>query len=631
LDRFEKQTSAQNFICSECSRQSSTGKPAGVCTHSPVFKNDPLLGATIGQRYELLSVIGIGGWSTVYSAQDKTLNRHVAVKILHSQHAVDQVKLQRFHQEAEAASVLIHPNLAVIHDFGTSEEGRPYIVMELVEGTTIADMIKSEQRLNSARCIDVFSQVCSGLSAVHKTGLIHRDLKPSNIMVTESGVVKVLDFGVAKWTLREGENLTQTDEAVGTLYYMSPEQCLGKELDARADIYSLGCTMYEAVTGVSPFACDNLLECMRMQIKQTPPRLKSAFPHTDVPPALEAVIFKTLAKNPSQRYQSMTALGEALKACEKSSTPVQDFLLGLVLLRRSAQPRTVLSSLIAAVALAVVAGVIMIQWFIPGLIPAWLAGASHGAVRSVKFPSDHSVGDISLVTSEGAKFSAKRYGIARGTITVPEDAIVMLGNVPVKEAYDLDFLTKLGPDDLQYLYIPEARISNKGLHAIDTQKGLKSINLEGSQLDEDGFKDMELPDLGGLDLRHTSITDKGVSFAASSLKKVSWLSLMGTKISDKSASYIGNWEFLKSVDLSATKITDQGLSFLSSLKELNTLNVSDTQITDGCLPELTAAKSIKQLNVNGTRISAAGIERLKLALPQCVLAASPSPSKPSKR
>jgi serine/threonine protein kinase len=583
-----------------------------------VFKNDRLLGKKIDQRYEILSVIGIGGWSTVYRAQDSGLNRLVAIKILHSQHAVDQSKLQRFKQEAEAASVLVHPNLAVVYDIGTLDEGLPYIVMELIEGTTLEELIKKGERLNTKRCIEVFTQVCAGLAALQPSGLVHRDLKPSNIMVTASGAVKVLDFGVAKFTLRDGEALTQTDQAVGTPFYMSPEQVLGKQLDCRSDIYSLGCTMYEAVTGVNAFATDSLLECMRMQIQETPKRLKSVYPTCDSPLALEAAIFKALAKNPAQRFQSMNEFKDALISCEKSRSNLQEILLGLGLLSHSSSRRTRLTVATSLLALLLVAGALSLSTMVPGLFPGLQSGVTNGATRSLKFPSDRAVGSLSLVSHEG-RFESKPYGVARGNVTVPADAIVMLLDVPRKDAYNLEFLTKLEPDDLQYLYIHDVPISNKGLQAIGTLKGLHSMNLERCVFDEDGFNDIELPTLGGLDLHNTAVSDKGLSLLSSSLPKVNWLSLKDTKVTDKGCGYLRKWQLLNSVDLSGTKVGDEGLSAIALAPAVSRLDISSTPITDNAVSALASMRSLKQLNVSSTALSDGAINRLAQALPQCVI------------
>jgi uncharacterized protein YjbI with pentapeptide repeats len=265
-----------------------------------------------------------------------------------------------------------------------------------------------------------------------------------------------------------------------------------------------------------------------------------------------------------------------------------------------------------------VAGTLLLNRMVPGIIPKLLGGVTGGATRSLNFPSDRPVGSLSLVSQEG-QFKAKPFGVARGPVTVPADAVVMLLDVPRKDAYDLDFLTKLGPEDLQYLYIHDEPISDKGLQAIGTIKGLHSINLERCTFNDAGFKDIELPALGGLDLHDTSITDNGVALLSSSLRKVSWLDLKGTKVTSKGCANLRNWQLLHTVDLSNTRIDDQGLTTLTSLPQLRKLDLSGTPITDGAVNTLASIKSLKQVNLASTNLSGGAIKRLKAALPECQL------------
>jgi serine/threonine protein kinase len=228
--------------------------------------------------------------------------------------------VQRFQREAQAASALNHPNVITIYDLGTAPDGKPYIVMDYLDGQSLDERIESVGMLPLESVLNMFIQVCGALNAAHDAGIIHRDIKPSNIMLTtgksETDVVKVVDFGLAKM-LEPGEDnhkLTKTGEVFGTLLYMSPEQCLGHPLDPRTDIYSVGCTMYEALIGVPIFRANSPFELMSKHINTMPEPFGAVAPHIDCPLAVEAIVMKTLAKNRDERHQTIGELQKELEA-----------------------------------------------------------------------------------------------------------------------------------------------------------------------------------------------------------------------------------------------------------------------------------------------------------------------------
>jgi serine/threonine protein kinase len=590
-----------------------------------------MLGTAVADRYEIFAVIGIGGWSTVYEAKDKVLNRPVALKVLHSHHALDQQKIQRFQREAQAASLLAHPSVAAIFDYGTLDQGRPYIVMEFVQGKTLADVLKQGQTLTSRESVSLFSQICDGLDAAHKIGLIHRDLKPSNIMITEPGNAKTLDFGIAKWTLEDASDLTKSDEVLGTPSYMSPEQCLGStDLDGRADIYALGCVMYEASTGIKAFPCDKVLDCLSNQIKVMPRRLKAIAPAVDAPLSFESVIFKALAKNPGDRFQSMSDMKAALTSSQQKISPLKHALYVLTLSPIS-KKHVYITLAMAVVCFSVYLGVR--KWATPE------------DYRTIRFPN-RPVGTVYLISrdSKGNKTREDRFAIAQGLVSVPREAIVKLADVPLR-AISLDFLVNLGPDDLQYLDFLDTPLSDQGLAAVGRLKGLQSLNVVGTEVSDQGFRQLDLPNLGGLSLARSKITDKGVSYIASLLRRIRWLSLQDTKVTDNGLTYlidlnslatlklnrsqvtdngmtrIKRLHRLSMLDLAGDNITDAGVSILSEMSALKELDLQNTKITDRSIDVLSRMRMLERLNVSGTGISAGGISRLKKSLPKCVVVA----------
>lgn len=281
--------------------------------------NYRLIGTLIDKRYLVEEAIGTGGWATVYKAQDQVLKRCVAIKVLHEAHLGNEVRIARFLREAQAIAQLQHRNVCEIFDFGFSPQGQPYIVMEFLTGTSLSRMLAERQRLPLAEAVDIISQSCDGLLAAHKVGIIHRDMKPGNIMVVEDGRVKVLDFGLAKTLDKDEKPLTASGITVGTAEYMSPEQCFGLPVTAASDIYSLGCVLFETLTGKTPFQAGEDIEYMNKHVKEKAPKLADRCPEVEFPPAIEAVLARALDKNPAKRFddayafkhQLLTAIGKA--------------------------------------------------------------------------------------------------------------------------------------------------------------------------------------------------------------------------------------------------------------------------------------------------------------------------------
>jgi serine/threonine protein kinase len=288
---------------------------------------EDLVGHTLSNRYALLGLIGKGGMSAVYKAKDIKLNKPLAVKVLLPHLMANPLSHQRFQVEAQAASSLAHPNLIVTHDFGVTLDGRPYLVMELVDGESLAEILKRHERLPLERAVPIFIQICDALSHAHAKGVLHRDLKPSNVMISPAGggidFVRLLDFGIAKVMPQEGAEsmgLTKTGEVFGSPNYMSPEQCSGAKVDPRADIYSMGCLMYEVLSGQPPLCGENIMETLLKQMNDPPPDFKTVNSSLNIPQQMELIVFKALAKNPNERYQTAESLGEALRAFQQNVT-----------------------------------------------------------------------------------------------------------------------------------------------------------------------------------------------------------------------------------------------------------------------------------------------------------------------
>jgi eukaryotic-like serine/threonine-protein kinase len=259
-------------------------------------------------RYEVGRLLGAGGMAEVFEGRDRLLARRVAIKVLQAQFARDPSFLIRFKREAQAAASLSHPNIVAVYDTG-SEDGTHFIVMEYVDGRTLKEVIRAEGPLYPERAAEICADVCSALVAAHARGLIHRDIKPGNVMLTPEGKVKVMDFGIARATT--SETITQTAAVVGTAQYISPEQAQGQTVDYRSDLYSLGCCLYEMLTGTVPFTGATPVAIAYRHVREdpTPPRQLNA----DVPAPLEAICLKAMAKLPDNRYQTAAEFQDDLE------------------------------------------------------------------------------------------------------------------------------------------------------------------------------------------------------------------------------------------------------------------------------------------------------------------------------
>ncbi|MFA5707276.1 Stk1 family PASTA domain-containing Ser/Thr kinase [Mycolicibacterium sp.] len=255
-------------------------------------------------RYELGEILGFGGMSEVHLARDTRLHRDVAVKVLRADLARDPSFYLRFRREAQNAAALNHPAIVAVYDTGEAETPTgplPYIVMEYVDGVTLRDIVHNDGPMPPKRAIEVIADACQALNFSHTHGIIHRDVKPANIMISKSGAVKVMDFGIAR-ALAETHSVTQTAAVIGTAQYLSPEQARGESVDARSDVYSLGCVLYEMLTGEAPFVGDSPVAVAYQHVREdaVPPSQR----HAGIPAELDAVVLKALAKNPDNRYQT---------------------------------------------------------------------------------------------------------------------------------------------------------------------------------------------------------------------------------------------------------------------------------------------------------------------------------------
>lgn len=332
-------------------------------------------------RYELGEILGFGGMSEVHRARDVRLHREVAIKILRADLVRDPSFYQRFRREAKHTAALNHPSIVAVYDTGEADtpSGKlPFLVMEYVDGVTVGKLIQRQGALPPQRAISVIADVCTALEFSHSRGIVHRDIKPANIMITPAGTVKVMDFGIAHaMNATTGDRLTATSAVVGTAQYFSPEQARGHDVDARTDLYSLGCVLYEMLTGQALFTGDTPLAVAYQHVRERP--IPPSQRRAGISPELDAVVLKALAKKPANRYQSAAEMQADLKRISSGNAPEAPTLpaddtddippaddprphtLQLPIQdRRGGSRRWLIGGAIAAVALLVIAGVFIV-------------------------------------------------------------------------------------------------------------------------------------------------------------------------------------------------------------------------------------------------------------------------------
>lgn len=293
------------------------------------FEKTSCAGTIIGARYQVSSLIGMGASSSVYKATDSKSGKAVAIKILHEHLSNNPDSVKRFENEGLTQRLLQHPNIARVRHNGRLDNGQPYLVMEYVDGVSLQDALQATGSLAVGRSIQIFSQVCAALAAAHEKHIVHRDLKPGNIMLTTTAdgrlLVKLLDFGIAKFSSALADTnayrLTQNGQMLGSILYMSPEQCLDRDLDERSDCYSAACVLYEILTGKPPLCARTAFETMNRHISNMPESLSRVRPDIQWPLGLQEVLFKALAKQPKDRYQKITQFGDDLQAVRLGLQP----------------------------------------------------------------------------------------------------------------------------------------------------------------------------------------------------------------------------------------------------------------------------------------------------------------------
>ena len=465
----------------------------------------------LGNRYEVGRLLGYGGMAEVHLARDTRLDRDVAIKILRSDLARDHTFQVRFRREAQSAASLNHPAIVSVYDTGsdpTTDPATPYIVMEFVEGQTLRDLLRQEEVLEPPQAMRIVAEMCGALDFSHRNGIVHRDVKPGNVMITPAGRVKVMDFGIARAVSDSAATMTATAAVVGTAQYLSPEQARGESVDARSDVYAVGCVLYELLTGGPPFTGDSPVAVAYQHVRElpnAPSRVNAA-----IPPALDAITMKALSKNPANRYQSAAEMqddldraiiGERVHAApvlsEEEATTVIPSMPPVPVTSKAStveddnpDRKSGVSRRTWALAAALVALIVIIAFFI---VPALFSGNEDPTTPSGPSASSASASNIAVPsltgqTPEEATDTLKKAGLEVGEITQVASSVGQKDKVvdqnpgaddEVAEGTKVDLSVGAGPTQVA---IPDL----VGMTKDDAQQALEQAGLTASFIDQDG-------------------------------------------------------------------------------------------------------------------------------------------------
>lgn len=606
--------------CKQCGTQYPIGFESAVCTidggQLVTTTADKLIGTVVGGRYTLGSAIGMGGWSSVYQAEDSQLKRPVAVKILHQFFRNDESKIKRFQREAVIAASLSHPHITTMFDFGLLPNGQPYIVMEYLHGLSLDSVVRAEKQLPRLRAVNIMGQICLALDHAHKSGLVHRDLKPGNIFLLESDFVKVLDFGLAK-SAGEVDSLTTAGSTFGTPLFMSPEQCRGSNVDNRTDIYSLGTMLYFMLTGETPFTASTMFEAMHKQIAEQPKTLSECRPDLIFPAGLEAAVARCLSKDPCERFQNCLDLKTAINAQfssyageDKKQPPSSTAAPEASSPKPRNQPGGIVNHLpvIAAVVLVIV-----------GLATAAIIGASNVGTKptgkasalsngndtenhpGTQVPSSDTRQRTQAKNSNHAsnQTAANAIDHKAATIAAPKSAqpskpveerltATKPHNAPARSAATNQ--TASATADKPPANTSAQKISMAGPSAKAPARHIQAIVMYSNLLSDDDAiaKLSAISDCEQLHIGDSAVTERTLQYAINNFPSLRLVSLTNTQVTDRALPMVAASN-LNSVNLSGTRITDKGLDALRNAK-LRNLIASRDKLTDAALKSLSNLK-----------------------------------------
>lgn len=526
------------------------------------------------KRYKPLSLVGSGGNGTVYCCRDRLLRKKVAIKVISD---ATSSHLVAFQKEAKATSKLVHPNIVAVLDFGVMEGGTPYMVMELFEGIELSKAIEANGALPIPTALAVFSRVCDGLAEAHRMGVFHRDVNSSNILVSdldsEVPAVRIIDFGVARVRQDQDASVrTQGLTLVGTPHYMSPDQAGGKPFDERSEIYSVGCALFEALTGVPPYSGESAMEIINKHATAPVPTLAERNPSVYFPEDLESIVASCLSKDPAQRPQSMNDLGNALNNLSITMT------LSNPTMKLESAPKRKKNQQKTTVLIVGLSSFLLLILFLSTKSYEQKA-ATEKAVKSLSSESP-------TLNDQRPKFTLKM--IDGYKTAVAED-------IEIRDS-DLDYLVRL---NCPSVVLTGTDITNAGIDRMKNMP-LQSLSVAHTNLNDSSTPYLaKFKDLNFLELRETGVTDDGIK-SLSGLKFLKTLDLDGLEgFTDKGLSLvIAQWPGLQDLDLSNTGVTNTGIEQLKNFRDLRALSIARVALNDEAMQTILNLPKLQKLGLS---------------------------------
>jgi len=582
-------------------------------------------GQIVGGKYKIISLLGAGGMGRVYRVLQVFLNKDFALKTIDiRKHS--EISARRFQLEAKATCNLDHPNLVQVHDFGLLDSGQPYLVMDFIDGTSLSQHLLEHGPVPVDEAIPLFAQACFGLSYAHDKGIVHRDIKPGNIMLVNGvardteGSVKVVDFGIAKLTSHEDgeiQALTRTGEIFGSPLYMSPEQCSGTEIDRRSDIYSLGCVLFEALTGAPPHIGNTALQTMMLHQSGQALPLKQASLGKDFPERLEQIISKMLRKLPSERYQNLGIVAHELAFCTNATTGN----------RSSGQSRPKIPKPLKLVSMAADRFYMLLATTV--LVAATLSGLGVYSFMQQQTSLPHNAVPANDAPVDAKKPSESNPSNGHQADFMDRDLIEGLSENPAKVAAEARTLANADPISWSVvtlngvkkkrLVFPSCGIGQIGqigsrfdYKLIGIAKGVVHVPIDSqlvlivegkdypaTLLTPSIFTKIDRNEFAGLILKNNNFR---LDAAKSDKTRSTWiLSILKT---------VALWPKLKSLHLDYASLNRTGLETLETMPALRDLSLTACTIDVAVLPPQPILRKLQSLCLNGTAGAASIVERM---------------------
>ncbi len=586
------------------------------------------VGTELARQYEFLSVIASGGMGTIYEARHVVLNQRVSIKMMQKER-LDEKNVKRFKQEAEALAALEHPNIIHVRDYGLTENGQPYMVLDYVEGMSMSQMIQSRGPIPTAFAIEFFIQIADALDHAHERGVLHQDLKPNNIMICEPGktapYAKLIDFGIAKIINGEATpaGLTNTGDILGSPAYMSPEQANGRAVDSRTDIYSLGCVMFEALTGTTPFKGTTALEVIAHKMNTKAPTIVEQSV-SEFPRGLDQIVAKCLEKEPIKRFQSMGQLREELLdvLMNSGATPPENTVDPQTAINANHAKKKIVLIVCIAICLVTLAtnGVILYRKNAAETARQTEHAESEGRIAN---EASHVFGSLARpLIQEGLKNWKPGQSFKLDYQNFDSD-LEEFSHYPARaNEINLENSSAVGPGlayliryPLTFLTLNDSSITDRAFLEIKHMRSLRELQVDNVNLSWVGLKELAGVNLARLSVRFNKLNDR----ALASIAEIKSLHHLQCGRNDKLTSN-GYLELKKLPNLDHLDVVENPIDLKSakaiSQLDIDDLNLEKTSIDDEGLKELCAMPHLHNIGMTGCQhVTGAGLKYLA-KLPQ---------------